>query len=115
MLELANGEVTEDKNRIMQEIFNFYTNLFRSNLTVIGRTQERNEALRLMTRKISYEDNLAMVEPPTDLEIDQIVQALKKEKSPGIDGVTVEMLQKFWPCMKTACYELVRAFWREGS
>lgn len=112
-LELANGESTEDENRIVQKIFKLYTNLFRSDPKVVGRTQERKEVLRLITTKISHADNLVMIEPPTDREIERIVQDLKKEKSPGIDGVTAEMLQKFWPCMRTACFELVRAFWHD--
>lgn len=37
------------------------------------------------------------------------------EKSPGLDGVTVEMIQKGWEYMKNGCCEMVRGFWGDGK
>lgn len=109
--QLEDGEIMKDENRIMQAIFDFYTDLFKLGPEVVGRTVERNQVLNLITKKILKEENTQMIEPPTDLEIEHVVQAMKKEKSPGIiDKVTSKMLQKFWPCMKDACCELVKIF-----
>lgn len=84
-LNLDDGEVKVDKNKIMQTIFDFYTNLFKLDPIVVCRTRERNKVLSLITKKITAKENLTMIETPTDLEIENVVQVTKKEKSPSIE------------------------------
>lgn len=56
-----------------------------------------------------------MMEDPTKEEVERLVMSLPKDKSSGIDGVTIEMLLHFWPIMKPVCTKLIKAFWRDGT
>jgi hypothetical protein len=49
---------------------------------------EREQVLELLTTRLSSEDTAAIMEEPTDEEIEWVVRDMKKEKAPGIDGVT---------------------------
>jgi hypothetical protein len=40
---------------------------------------------------------------------------LKKETSPGIDGLTSETLQVCWDFIAPTCCQLVQSFWCDGS
>lgn len=63
--------------------------------------------MNLITKKITEEENRVMIVAPTEDEIKQMVKGLPKEKSLGIDGVTIEILTKFWPKMKEACMAMI--------
>lgn len=109
------GTLTEDKDRILEEIFVFYSTLFRSNPEVATHVGEKEQALSLITKKITDEENRTMIEEPMDDEIEKLVMALPTEKSPRIDGVTTKVLTKFWPVMKEACTTMIKVLWRDGT
>lgn len=113
-MQKSNGEITEDKEKILNDIFLFYLELYRSEREVEGRIEERERALNLITKKISVEDNSMMIAESTKDEVEKLVMVLSKEKSPGLDGVTAEILVKFWHVMKRACVEMIKDFWRNG-
>jgi hypothetical protein len=69
--------------------------------------------LELLTTRLTREENEAITAEPTDREITQIVQELKKEKAPGIDGITAEMLVACWAFMGKDCCALVHTFWKD--
>lgn len=76
----------------------------------------RQEALDLIIGKVSCEDNVLLDCVPGDEEIKRVVFAFPKEKSPGLDGVTVEMIRKRWNCMKeAAAIWLSQALWTDGK
>jgi hypothetical protein len=53
---------------------------------------ERDQALELITTRITDEENRALEAEPDDAEIERVIRDMKKEKAPGIDGVMSEML-----------------------
>lgn len=114
-LELEDGEVIEDKEVILNEVFRFYSNLYKSNSKVVRRTDELESILRLISKHISNIDNETMIKPPREEEVDRVVANLPKEKSPNIDGVTLEVFQQLWPLMRPACMALVQSFWIDGK
>lgn len=71
--------------------------------------------LALIPKTMTDEDNKEMIELPTELEIETMVRHLPRDKSPGIDGITLEILQLFWPVMKDACVKLIHTYWRDGK
>lgn len=99
----------------MKEIHHFYIELFNSDPKVGRHVEEHQAILDLITNRIFGEDNLSMMEEPTEKEVEKLVKSLPKDKSPGIDGVMIEMLLKFWDIMKSVCVALVQAFWRDGT
>lgn len=99
----------------MHEVHKFYTALYKLDPAIPGLVAEREVVLWLTTKNILEEDYLTMMEVPSDNEIDKIVANLPWEKSPGIDGVIAEILQKFWPVMRPTCIAMIRAFWADRT
>lgn len=64
--------------------------------------------MNLIEERIFEEDNLHMMEDPTEEEVKRLVHLLPKDKSPEI--ATVEVLLCFWPIMKPVCIVLIQAF-----
>lgn len=52
---------------------------------------------------------------PIEIEIDDLVRDLSKEKALDIDGITIEVLQRFWHVMKLICTTLIHADWVDGK
>lgn len=71
--------------------------------------------LELVKKTITEEENEVMLVLPTEDEIERMVKDLPKDKLPGIDGVTMEVLHRFWHVMKPTCIALVHAFWVDGK
>lgn len=113
-LRLEDGTVIENEEDILLEVFRFYSTLYRSNLEVTNNYLDRQNVLKLIQKTITEEYNESMLELPSEDEIKRMVRDLPKEKSPGIDGVTAEVLQQFWPVMKPVCIALVHAYWIDG-
>lgn len=73
------------------------------------------EALALITEHLSEADNMLLEFLPEDEEIEKVVFSFPLEKSPGLDGVTIEiMIRKGWEYMNQSCAMMVRAFWGDG-
>jgi hypothetical protein len=45
---------------------------------------------------LTAEENQALIAELQDREIEQVVKDLKREKAPGMDGITAEMLEACW-------------------
>ena len=72
----------------------------------INKTKEE-EILKSITNKIKEFENEAC---DKDISIEEITIALKgmnKNKSPGIDGLTVEVFTQFWDILKTPFHKVV--------
>lgn len=59
-------------------------------------------------------ENQGIARTRTVEEIERLEAELPNDKSPGIDGDTIEILQKGWEYMKPACIQMIQAFWIEG-
>lgn len=70
--------------------------------------------LSLIHNKVTDAQNEALIREPSEEEITAVVKNFPKEKSPGLDGVTAEVLQNCWDWMKIDCCTMVRAFWSDG-
>ena len=45
-------------------------------------------------------------------EIERVVRDMKREKAPGVDGITVEVLLKCWDFLGEDCCKVVHNFWK---
>lgn len=93
----------------------FYTELYSVDPDTYNFNKDREQALRLIHSRIRDEDNTLMERTPTIEEVLKVINEMPKEKSPGIDGVTIEVLVKCWSFMGTACFDMVTAFWKDGT
>lgn len=75
----------------------YYSSLFKAHATVCSYSAERAEVLSLVCNKVTNAQNSALIRDPSE---EEIVQNFPKEKSPGLDGVTAEVLQNCWDWMK---------------
>jgi hypothetical protein len=67
-----------------------------------------------MEVRISQAENIALLKEPTQDKIRSMVFHMKKDKSPGIDGLTAETLQARWDFIGETCIKVVTSFWQDG-
>jgi hypothetical protein len=110
MLEDQNGEqVTSDKG-LVKTVQASFEEWFRADPELRGNQEMREEALELLTEELSEEANAILSEKPEDDEIQRVIWNMKKEKAPGIDGVTSEMLVGCWEFLGEDCCAIVQEF-----
>jgi hypothetical protein len=68
--------------------------------------------LELIETRISPEVNERLAAEPDDEEILRVICAMKKEKAPGIDRITAEMLLSCWDFLGSDCCAVIHEFWR---
>ena len=95
-IKLSSGVITENPAQIKQHIHNFYQNLY-------SRPHTDESALGQLLDDIPKLDpfdseNLDL--PPTLDELNVAVKQLGKNKTPGLDGLTSEFFQFFWPILQ---------------
>ncbi|KAL3688034.1 hypothetical protein R1sor_014343 [Riccia sorocarpa] len=88
------GEVLVDDQKILAEIHKFYTALFKQDQVSQEDEKLRVEVLQLLRPKITEQQNVKLVREPSNKEISEIIDSLKKETAPGLDGMTTEAMQE---------------------
>ncbi|KAL3682628.1 hypothetical protein R1sor_000650 [Riccia sorocarpa] len=74
---------------------------------------DRGEVLQLVTKRVAAEDNARMEAVPTDIELEDYVQNLAKEKAPGLDGISADVLRELWSEAKTLCKQMIEMVWED--
>ncbi|KAL3691868.1 hypothetical protein R1sor_005519 [Riccia sorocarpa] len=108
---LANGLIIEDRAGIIKEIGSFYTALYKDDGDPVGAAEERCKVLSLIQNKVPSGDNARLEECPSEQELEECVQELAKDKAPGLDGVSAEVLREFWEEARGPCKEMLECFW----
>ena len=101
-----NGGVVEGNEKILEEIKNFYEDLFSA------RGVEENKKRELLNRikvKISKEDKKECDQKIGEEEIERAIQQLNRKKSPGIDGLGSE----FYICFKEILTKILKEVFSE--
>ncbi|KAL3690009.1 hypothetical protein R1sor_016318 [Riccia sorocarpa] len=99
----------------MEEIQRFYKELYKEEEESEEHLTKREEILSLVDRGLTEEQNRRLETEPDDELITEIVRELPQEKSPGLDGVTAEILVLGWDFMRQDCFWMVREVWRRKS
>jgi len=98
------GRVITDPKELRQHIDSYYKKLF-------GR--EQTEDIHLMEdvwqehQKVSIEENEELIKPFTWEELDLAMKETKNNTAPGLDGLSVEFLKKFWPLIRPLIKEML--------
>ena len=89
--------VIQDQKGIMTEIFKFFSNLYkkRSNKNV-----DWSKLIHSDVPKLDQHMKQSLEGPLTLDEITAAIQNMKNNKSPGLDGFTVEFFKVFWNYLK---------------
>ncbi|KAL3676110.1 hypothetical protein R1sor_026058 [Riccia sorocarpa] len=114
-LYLHDGSKTSDRTLIMSEVQDFMSTLYTAETTSPEREEERANALNCIHAKVTVAQDRAISIKPTPAEVDTIAHLMKKEKSPGLDGVTIEVLLASWNFVRGDCLEMIEHFWEEGK
>ena len=94
-LEDEHGEETMDPKKILKLQSKFYSELYTSKINKSSPDID-NYLKNVKIDKLSTEDQLSLEGKMTLEDCYKAVQTMKKNKSPGNDGLTVEFYQKFW-------------------
>lgn len=86
------GESIVGEEAILQEVARFYTTLFRSKGESTAAQEARRELLRYTTVRVIEAQWTRIEGIPTREEIRKVLRKMQKEKSPGLDGMTIEVL-----------------------
>ncbi|KAL3695509.1 hypothetical protein R1sor_009585 [Riccia sorocarpa] len=110
-LEMPDGEESTDRGDILEEIHRFFQELYTSEVESEEQRDAREEMLDLIQNKLTREESQKVAEKPDKEEIKAFVFAMKTNKSPGLDGLTVEVVQMCWEFVEADCVRLVHAIW----
>ncbi|KAL3693334.1 hypothetical protein R1sor_006985 [Riccia sorocarpa] len=104
------GETLTSKEEILAETSRFYQNLFseESDFEEEIRSNTLREGLGLLKKKLDSVQNRSLEAVPGMEEIERIVNLLPSEKSPGLDGVTSEVIRDLWPWIKEDCRRMIQ-------
>ena len=93
-------EIT-NPNEILNELEQFYTNLYTSTASDDSRRKMEEWIGDLDSRnlipKLSDDNRLKLESGITKEKIEKTLKTIGKNKTPGSDGITYEFYQKFWP------------------
>ncbi|KAL3681068.1 hypothetical protein R1sor_024024 [Riccia sorocarpa] len=111
------GEILTSQEEILTETHRFYQNLFQEEAE--GNEDQREmhtqQALQLLKRKVTGEQNGKLAQVPNMEELERTVKLLPRDKAPGLDGVTSEVIQEHWELIKEDCKEMIECFWSDGK
>ncbi|MCO5550845.1 hypothetical protein L7F22_004338 [Adiantum nelumboides] len=111
-LRKPDGGVTEDETEIKE--------MFKDSLFgIVGSPMTWNEQLHTflepMDSKINEEKKLLLGIPFSVYEVETVVKAMKKEKTPGLDGIQAEVLQELIKYAGQDLCDLLNHWRREGT
>ncbi|KAL3701794.1 hypothetical protein R1sor_019816 [Riccia sorocarpa] len=110
-LRLESGETITGESEIQELLVGAYRALYTAEQELEEVIHMRADALQLIDKTLSQDQNRQLGEIPSEELIEDIVKSLPKDKSPGIDGVTAELLVAGWSFMRTDCFAMVWRVW----
>jgi hypothetical protein len=98
-LRKKTGEITTNKDEILDTETKFYKELFTSTITNKDKEtiQEENSMFDIKGKKLKLENHDQLTKPIEELEIWNIIKNNPPEKSPGTDGFNNEFYKEHWP------------------
>jgi exonuclease III len=94
-LRNSNGEITSNQSEILNLQANYFQNLYSSTNIPIKTTNTYIQSTH-MEHVLSETDSQSCDGPLTLEECKEAIHKMKSNKSPGIDGLSVEFYRKFW-------------------
>ncbi len=101
---------------LLAEISKFYKSLYS-----VQKTEENKESIQTyltkidLSCKLSEDDKNYCDKELSEIEITNAVSKLKKNKSPGLDGITPEFYQKFWNKLKPYFIDMIHESFIHGE
>lgn len=109
-LKIGKNQEITNQDEILHEIGQFYSKLYTSQ-------GKQGRDIKSFLNKINFNAKLSNIqkqeleETPTLDEITKILPKLKENKSPGLDGLSIEFYKKFWNELDILYFEMVKESW----
>ncbi|KAL3679079.1 hypothetical protein R1sor_022035 [Riccia sorocarpa] len=113
-LKTEDGVSLETHGEIGKEIHNFYRKLYAVPQTTEEGKRASRELIQNLNVSMSLEQRTLIDDEPTEREIFDIVKMLPSGKSPGPDGLGVEVLLLLWPVVSKLYCQAFQEFWDKG-
>ena len=98
-LKSENGKrIMNGRNEIMKEVRRYYSNLYKKDQ--INVDEMKNYVFTQNVDKLNEEEKKICDGLLTSDECKRAIFAMKKNKAPGCDGISIEFYQTFWPQIK---------------
>ncbi|KAL3680268.1 hypothetical protein R1sor_023224 [Riccia sorocarpa] len=114
-LTLEDGTRITDRKQIIKRAEEFMSQLYRRQEQTEDFMRTREEVYGKITKTITTQQDLQIAAKPPDTEIDMAAKLLKKEKGPGLDGLTTEILFGCWTFVRTDCIKMIHHVWDSGE
>ena len=109
-IRISSGHISEEPREIRNHVRDFYSTLYSRTPTDESAINSLSENIKTLDPSLSEDlDN-----PITREELDNAVKKLSRNKSPGLDGLTSEFFQMFWPMLKNDFYEVLTSSLESG-
>ena len=105
-----NGRLVESEIEVENVAVQYFRDLFSTSSPT-----ELDTSLRFISGKVSHDDNILLLEKPSEQEIRRALFDINPDKAPGPDGMTSKLFQKFWREMRQDIIRLVQDFFATGS
>ncbi|KAL3679581.1 hypothetical protein R1sor_022537 [Riccia sorocarpa] len=114
-LRKEDGSETQKESEVKSMVTDYFQDQFTCPEPVPANLHLRNEVLKLVDRQVNEAQNEQLREMPEEKELDELVEELPRDKAPGLDGVTNNMIQDCWDFIRRDCLAMMRHFWETGS
>ena len=103
------GDMIECPHAILNELSQFYGNLYRSNPEVHFRLENKSNVL------INPTDAALLDASLTEYELKTALCSMQLNKAPGCDGISVDFYKKFWPQLSKAFFSMAKSAMENGN
>lgn len=105
------GNIKNQNKDIKQVVTNFYQKLF---YLEPHNPEKRSDILESIQRTITKEENKLLERNIEESEVWEAIKSLSDNKSPGIDGLPIELYKLIWPEIKKEMTEILNHFLNLG-
>ena len=113
-LKTSEGDIVTKDDKILEAAAVFYRDLFNSKISETVATDGYLNNIRAL-RTLNEEENSKCEGEISEKEMENAVNKMKMNKSPGPDGLTVEFYQKFWGKVGPILVKVYNECYRAGS
>ena len=106
------GEILQREDEILNEISNFYTDLYTSTCVPSSDICEYLSGIENLQKITNFESSICDAQL-NEKEILAAIHSLKLNKSPGLDGLTPEFYKSFWNNIKTPFVNMLNETYSE--
>ena len=114
-IELDNGEIVIEQNKILDHVQKYYTQLFKSKESVLTDINLSDTIADDQIRRLNKSQAQNLEGPITLLELGVALKSMKKNKTPGIDGFPAEFFKVFWCNLKFLVVKVFNLFYEKNS